>query len=125
VTWLSAESEELTLQNLRARIDRLRQDGYNVSRLLTDYHGRIAFPFVSVVMATVGIALSLRRTGTRGGGMAIGIGQALVIGFLYWTAHSIAIAFGRSGVLEPIVAGWMTNLLFLSFGSYLFLKVNH
>ena len=123
--WLSAESEEMTLNDLRLRIERLRQDGYNVARLLTDYHGRIAFPFVSIVMATVGIALSLKRTGTRGSGMAMGIGQALLIGFLYWTTHSIAIAFGRSGALEPIIAGWVANLLFLSFGSYLFLKVNH
>ncbi len=31
--------------------------------------------------------------------MAIGIGQALLVGFLYWAAHSIAIAFGRGGAL--------------------------
>jgi lipopolysaccharide export system permease protein len=124
-TGLSVESEELTLNDLRARIARLQQDGYNVSRLLTDYHGRIAFPFVSIVMALVGIALSLKRTGVRGGGMAIGIGQALVIGFLYWAAYSVAIALGRSGVMAPILAGWMTNLLFLSYGWYLYLKVSH
>ncbi|MGH7231684.1 MAG: LPS export ABC transporter permease LptG [Nitrospiraceae bacterium] len=123
--WLSVETEERTLMDLRSRIARLEKDGYQVARLLTDYHGRIAFPFVSVVMAVVGIALSLRRTGARGGGMAIGIGQALVIGFLYWTAHSVAIAFGRSGALDPVVAGWIANLIFLSLGSYLFLKVSH
>ncbi len=124
-TGLSVESEELTLAELRARINRLKRDGYNVSRLLTEYHGRIAFPFVSIVMAIVGIALSLKRTGVRGGGMAIGIGQALVIGFLYWAAYSVAIALGRSGVMAPILAGWMTNLLFLSYGWYLYLKVSH
>ncbi|WP_447980222.1 LPS export ABC transporter permease LptG [Candidatus Nitrospira bockiana] len=122
---LSVDSEELTLRTLRMRIERLRQDGYQVARLLTEYHGRIAFPFVSVVMAVVGIALSLKRTGTRGGGMAIGIGQALVIGFLYWTTHSVAIALGRSGVMAPLLAGWVSNLLFLSYGTYLYLKVSH
>lgn len=124
-TLLSTESEEVTLKSIRSHIERLRKDGYNVSRLLTDFHGRIAFPFVSLVMAIVGIALSLRRTGARGGGMAIGIGQALVIGFLYWATHSVSIALGRSGVLMPIIAGWAANLLFLSFGTYLFLKVSH
>lgn len=122
---LSVESEELTLGALKARIERLRQDGYQIARLLTEYHGRIAFPFVSIVMAIVGIALSLRRSGTRGGGMAIGIGQALVIGFLYWTTYSIAIALGRSGVMVPVLAGWLANLLFLSYGWYLYLKLNH
>lgn len=122
-SWLSAESDEMTLMEMRSYVDRLRKDGYNFARFLTDYHGRVAFPFVSVVMTVVGIALGLRGSGVRGRGMAIGIGQALMIGFLYWTTHSVAIALGRSGVLLPVMAGWFANLLFCSFGFYLFLKV--
>ncbi len=76
-------------------------------------------------MVLVGIALSLRGSGTRGGSMAVGIGQALMIGFFYWATHSIAIAFGRGGALPPMVAGWMTNVLFLSYGLYLMLKVRY
>jgi lipopolysaccharide export system permease protein len=122
-TWLSVESEQMTLAQIRAYVDRLRRDGYSVSRFATDYHGRVAFPFVTVVMAIVAIALSLMRTGVRGGGMAMGIGLALVVGFLYWSAHSVSIALGRTGVLAPPMAGWMANLLFTSFGFYLFLRV--
>lgn len=124
-TWLSMESEEMTLMDIRTYVERLRRDGYNFIRYLTDYHGRMAFPFVSVVMVIVGIALSLRQSGVRGRGMAIGIGQALVIGFLYWTVHSVGIALGRSGVLAPLLAGWIANLVFLSFGFYLLLSVRH
>ncbi len=123
--WLSLESNEMTLSVLGSYINRLRQDGYSVARFRTDYHGRIAFPFISLVMAIVGIALSLKRSGMRGVGMAGGIGQALLIGFLYWTTFSLAIALGRSGALAPVVAGWIANLLFLSFGLYLLLKVRH
>lgn len=124
-TWLGFESQEMTLVDLKAYAERLRRDGYNFSRYLTDYYGRVAFPFVSLVMAVVGIALSLRLTGVRGGGMAIGIGQALVIAFLYWTAHSVAITLGRSGALIPILAGWFANLVFFSFGCYLILRVRY
>lgn len=123
--WLSTETEEMTLADLRTYTKRLQKDGYNVARFLTDYYGRIAFPFVSIVMTAVGIALSLRQSGTRGRGMAVGIGLALVIGFLYWTAHSVAIALGHSGALAPVMAGWLANLLFFSFGSALFLQVRH
>ncbi len=122
-TWLSTDSEEMTLMELRAYIDRLQRDGYPVARHLTDYYGRIAFPFVSLIMVVVGVALSLRQSGTRGGGVAIGVGQALVLGFLYWASHSVSIALGRSGALTPVIAGWMANLLFLSFGGYLISKV--
>jgi lipopolysaccharide export system permease protein len=121
--WVSAESEEMTLRKIRSHVDRLERDGYNFSRLLTDYHGRVAFPFVNVIMAVVGIALSLRQSGVRGGGMGKGIGLALLFGFLYWTTHSLSIALGRSDVLVPLLAGWMANLVFLSFASYLLLRV--
>jgi len=124
-TWLSTETEEMTLADLRTYANRLRKDGYNVSRFLTDYHGRIAFPFVSLIMVMVGMALSLRQGGVRGRGMAVGIGLALAIGFLYWAAHSVAIALGHSGALAPLMAGWLANILFFSFGSALFLQIRH
>lgn len=122
---LAGDSESMTLRDIRDYTGRLFQNNAQFLRLRTDYYGRIAFPFVTVIMILVGIALSLRRSGARGGGMAIGIGQALVIGFLYWATHSIAIAFGHGGVLPPLVAGWLTNALFLSYGLYLLLKVRY
>lgn len=124
-TWLASDSESMTFRDIREHITRLYHSGSQTTRLKTDYYGRIAFPFVTIIMVLVGIALSLRRSGTRGGSMAIGIGQALVIGFLYWTTHSISIAFGRGGAIPPIVAGWLTNALFLSYGLYLMLKVRY
>jgi lipopolysaccharide export system permease protein len=124
-TWLASESESMTFKDIRDYTDRLYQSGSQVARLKTDYYGRIAFPFVTIIMVLVGIALSLRRSGTRGGSMAIGIGQALAIGFCYWATHSIAIAFGRGGALPPVIAGWMANALFMSYGLYLMLKVRY
>jgi lipopolysaccharide export system permease protein len=122
---LAGDSEAMTFRDIRGYTGRLYQNGTQFRRLLTDYYGRIAFPFVTIIMVLVGIALSLRRSGTRGGSMAIGIGQALMIGFFYWATHSIAIALGRGGALPPMVAGWMTNVLFLSYGLYLMLKVRY
>lgn len=124
-SWLAVESESLTLRELKAYIDRLSLDGYNFSRVLTDYHGRMAFPFVSVIMVLVGIALSLLKMGTRGTGLAMGIGQAMVVGFFYWMTHSVAIALGRSGVLLPVLAAWMANIMFLSVALYLLLRVRY
>jgi lipopolysaccharide export system permease protein len=124
-TWFVMDSETMTFKDMRGFAARLSRDGAAIPRLLTDYYGRVAFPFVTVVMVIVGIALSLRRTGVRGRGMAMGIGQALAVGFFYWTTHSIAIALGRGGVLMPMLAGWMANLVFLAFGGYLLLKVRY
>ena len=124
-TWLAGDSEMMTFHDIRAYSRRRHQEGSQASRLQTDYYSRIAFPFVAVIMVLVGIALSLRRSGTRGGSMAIGIGQALAIGFCFWTTHSIAIALGRGGVLTPLISSWMANVLFMSFGLYLMFKVRY
>jgi lipopolysaccharide export system permease protein len=57
--------------------------------------------------------------------MAMGIGQALAIGFCYWATHSIAIALGRGGALTPLVASSVANVLFMSYGLYLMFKVRY
>ncbi len=124
-TSLTGNSESMTFREIRNYIGRFQQEGFSFARLLTDYYGRLAFPFVTIIMVLVGIALGLRRSGVRGGSMAIGIGQAFIVGFCYWTTHSIAIALGRGGALTPMLAGWMANILFGSFGLYLLLKVRH
>ena len=124
-TSLTGNSETMTFREIRNYIGRFQHEEVSFSRLLTDYYGRIAFPFVTIIMVLVGIALGLRRSGIRGGSMAMGIGQAFIVGFCYWTTHSIAIALGRGGALAPMLAGWMANILFASFGLYLLLKVRH
>jgi lipopolysaccharide export system permease protein len=125
VTSLSGDSETMTFRAIRDYVSRFSESGFSFTRLLTDYYGRLAFPFVTIIMVLVGIALSLRRSGVRGGSMAVGIGQAFLVGFCYWTAHSIAIALGRGGLLAPMLAGWMANALFASFALYLLLKVRY
>lgn len=124
-TTLTGNSETMTFREIRNYIGRFQQEEVSFARLLTDYYGRVAFPFVTVIMVLVGVALGLRRSGVRGGSMAVGIGQAFIVGFCYWTTHSIAIALGRGGALAPMLAGWMANILFGSFGLYLLLKVRH
>jgi lipopolysaccharide export system permease protein len=124
-TSLTGNSESMTFEKIQNYIGRFQPEGISFARLLTDYYGRLASPFVTIIMVLVGMSLGLRRSGIRGGGMAVGIGQAFIVGFCYWTTHSIAIALGRGGALAPMLAGWMANILFASFGLYLLLKVRH
>lgn len=123
--WLSRSADVMTSADLHNYIRRLEKDGHNTARPLTDYHDRLANPFVCIVMVLVGVALSQLGTGTRGRGMARGIGLALIIGLAYWITHSVAIALGRTGELPAVMAGWSANLVFLSFGLYLLLTVRH
>lgn len=117
------DSDALSLRELAAYVERLRQDGYNPARYATDLFGRTAFPFVCLIMALIGLTMSLMETGSRGTGLVRGVGYSLLVGFLYWSAHSVALALGRSNVVPPLLAGWTANILFLCFAGYLFLRV--
>ncbi|MCP9456013.1 MAG: LPS export ABC transporter permease LptG [Nitrospira sp.] len=124
-TSLTGNFESMTFRTIRDYVARFQAAGVSFARLLTDYHSRIAFPMVTIVMVLIGIALGLRRSGVRGGGLAVGIGQAFIVSFCYWTTQSVAIALGRGGAMAPVVAGWLANIVFISFGLYLLLKVRH
>lgn len=117
------DSDALSLRELAAYVERLSQDGYNPARYATDLFGRTAFPFVCLIMALIGLTMSLMETGSRGTGMVRGVGYSLLVGFLYWAAHSVSLALGRSDVVPPLLAGWTANILFLCLAGYLFLRV--
>jgi lipopolysaccharide export system permease protein len=121
--WFSAKADELTLADLKAHADRLRQDGYGYIRYLTDYYVAASYPLSGLVMVVLGLALGRQMGGRRRAGIALGIGLALGLGFLYWTAQSVTIAFGRSGVVAPFAAALLSHVLFLSLGGYLFMRV--
>src|SRR5207245_1483726 len=97
------DSDALSLRELAAYVERLRQDGYNPARYATDLFGRTAFPFVCLIMALIGLTMSLMETGSRGTGLVRGVGYSLLVGVLYWSNHSVPRALGRSNVVPQII----------------------
>ena len=124
-TWISLEPEHMTLAQLWGHIKHLENEGHNINGFLTDYWGRIASCFVTLIMTILGVSLGLRGLGSRTSSVAKGIGQALGISFLFWTTHSVGIALGRSGALLPIIAGWIACFMFLSVSLNFLLKVRY
>ena len=121
--WLSHDSKNMTLYQLREYIERVTQDGHNPQRHLTDYWARVAYSMVPFVMTVLGVSLSLRGSGGRSVGVAKGVGQTLAIGFLFWAAHSVGIVLGQNGAVLPIVGSWIATLMFCLVGANLFLKL--
>lgn len=95
---------------LQRYILKLRTDGYDAKQYIVDLHGKIAFPMVCIILAVIGISFSLRSE--RSGGIAQGIGAAIVIGFSYWFVYAFGMSLGRSGTLSPFMAAWLANAVF-------------
>ncbi len=102
---------EMNLWALSDYIKKLEQEGHPTHRYLVDWHDKIAFPFVCLIMAIISVPFSL-KVNPRGGGAAIGLGLAIVIAFGYWVAHTLFIALGHGAYLSPLVSAWATNVIF-------------
>ncbi len=108
VTALQAIEEMPTLL-LGKYIRKLKGAGENVAREEVEYHYRIAYAMVGliVVLLALPMAVKLRR-----GGVMFGLGLGLLFSFLYWGAFQICRAFGTSHVISPALSVWIPNIGF-------------
>ena len=115
-------ADQMGFRELRSFIRKLRQEGYDATRYETDLHGKIAFVFVSLILALIGVTFPMRSE--RSGGIAQGIGIGVIIGFSYWIVFGFTLSLGRSGTVPPIVAAWATNVILGIVALSMFRKVN-
>jgi len=104
------DAEAMGYFELKRYINKLQAEGYNATRYIVELQGKIAFPLISIILFVIGFSFSLRSE--RSGGIALGIGTGLIIGFSYWIVFAFGISLGRSGALSPIFSAWFANILF-------------
>ncbi len=111
-------SDELSVAQLWRVIDRLTAEGFGPVRQRVDLQFKFSFALLSLIMVAVGLPIGYWRE--KGGSVALGLALGLGLSFLYLITMELARSLGYSGLLPPIVAAWMPNLIFLLFGAYLF-----
>jgi lipopolysaccharide export system permease protein len=114
---LDNNADNLSYRKLKEYADNLRRGGYQAFRYLTMMHTKLSAPFSAFVMVILGIPFALRNS--RSGGIALGIGASVAIGFAYFMVNAVLLSYGRSGVLPPLVAAWGANFLFVLSGIWL------
>lgn len=114
---LDNNADNLSYRKLKEYADNLRSGGYQAFRYLTMMHSKLSAPFSAFVMVILGIPFALRSS--RSGGVALGIGASITIGFAYFVVNAVLLSYGRSGVLPPVVAAWGANLIFVLGGIWL------
>lgn len=118
---LDKDADNLSIRTLKEYAENLRQGGYKAYRYLTLMHSKVASPFAALIMVLLGIPFALRNS--RSGGIAMGIGISIGIGFAYFVVNAILLSYGRTGILMPVVAAWGANILFMLGGIWLSMKV--
>lgn len=112
--------EMLDYSELNAKIE---EEKFRGSKMVVWYevekYKRQAFPFASVVLTFIGVAIASRKV--RGGiGMHLGFG--LLISFTYILFMKVTQTFSTNGGLDPIIAMWIPNILFGILAAYLLKK---
>lgn len=113
-----APPREMTYRQLSGYVRDSRARGYNVGRYEVDLHAKLSYSLLNVIIGLIAIPMALRAPRTVGVWRSIGVG--LLIGFFCWMALSASLSMGRKGLLPPIAAAWLPDLLFAIAGVMLF-----
>ena len=114
------DAEHMSYVQLRAHVSALQAGGFNVVPYVVALNRKIAFPFVTLIMALIAVPFAV-TTGKHGA--MYGIGAGIVLAILYWTAISVFGAIGAGGLMAPALAAWAPNILFGCAAAYLLLTV--
>ena len=118
---LDNNADNLSYRKLREYAENLQRGGYQAFRYMTMMHSKISSPFAAFVMVVLGIPFAMRNS--RSGGVALGIGASVGIGFGYFVINAVLLSYGRSGVLPAVAAAWGANVIFCLVGVWLAMTV--
>ena len=117
---IQKDAEKMGFFDLRKYIKKIQSEGYDATRYLVDLHGKLAFPFVTLILVIIGISFSMGQE--RRGGVMQSLGIGIIIGFSYWIVHAFSMSLGRSGILPAILSAWLADILFLALAALLFFR---
>lgn len=115
-----ASPDEATWAELRRRIARYRGQGIETRSLEVALWSRTSLPLVNVIMPLLGFPFAVRAG--RRGGTALALVASIFLGFAYWLALAVGMALGNAGVLPPVLAAWVGNLLGAAAGAVLLVR---
>lgn len=113
------KADEMTMRELRQQIQLMQGQSVDTKKLEMELYQRITIPFASLIFALIGTPLGLQPNRTSS---SIGFGISIIIIFMYYSVMTVASALGQGGVLPPVYAAWIPNLIGLAAGVLLIRK---
>ncbi|MCX6149421.1 MAG: LptF/LptG family permease [Ignavibacteriales bacterium] len=104
--------EEMSIPDLKKYYENQARTGNDPTRTLIEYHSRYAFSIASFIVVFIGLPLAASK---RRGGLALQFGISLLFTFIYLGFMKISQAFGKNGVLDPLLTAWFANIVFIVF----------
>jgi len=111
--------EGMTISQLQEYIWKLSESGATsvLKNLNVELYQRFSYPLISVIIMLLGIPFSLKMKRHATGMSSIGL--SIMVGFLYYALNAISIAFGKAGILAPLLAATLPHILAFATAVYL------
>jgi lipopolysaccharide export system permease protein len=112
--------DELTMAQLGAQMHALKSTGQEYDEVAYDYYAKLALPFVCLAFALCAPPLALRFAKA---GAYMGIFLSLIMVWVGWNTLLLTKFVGIAGKLNPLVAAWSPDVLFLVVGLWLLWRI--
>ncbi|MEO7985698.1 MAG: LptF/LptG family permease [Gemmatimonadales bacterium] len=112
--------DEMRYAELGRYIDALKRSGNDANKLIVEQALKLALPATCIIIALFGAPLAVT---TPRAGAAVGVAISLGTTVFFLLITQIMKAVGAGGVIDPIVAAWLPNALFLLAGLVLLSRV--
>lgn len=109
-------AEIMSVADLKHFIDKNKELGLSTTRFETDYYAKWAFATAGFMLALLGIPFATSRERSGGNMKSIAIASGLAAG--YWVAFGAAVSLGYQGLLPPVYAAWIPNVVILMLAGY-------
>lgn len=112
--------EEMNFLQIYKFVNKKTRAGENITEEKVELNYRFSYPIITIIILLITLPLSvvLKR-----GGIAIGLGISIVLAFVYWGAIQSCRAYGVAGLINPVLAAWLPNIIFGVIAIFLMLKI--
>ncbi len=118
----SKKTMSMNFFELRDYIKRLKKVGVSPKKQLVDLYMKISFPFVNFIIMFFSIPMLSTTFRSKGRGLIFALG--IFITFIFLSTVRFFQTLGYYGVLSPIAAAWIPDILFLLIGLYLLFRAD-
>lgn len=117
---IEKKTKEMTIRELKKEIARLKNEGVDPTPLITEINEKLVLAFSCIVFILIGSSLAMI---TRRREKSINIGMAVLIMAVYYPLLIGCEALGIQGLVNPVLAMWIPNILFGLIGTVLMYKL--
>jgi len=101
---------QMRLQDAIKFIKEKKRDGGDYRKYLVEFQWRFAFPLSIVIIIFIG---SLFGIYFRKAILVLSFFLSLLVSFSYYGILSLGLAFGKTGRINPYLAAWLANIIYL------------